>query len=65
MPTTRQLTKDKLESMIAKLKSIEQTAIDIGMLYQESDAIVAGVMYMVSEMVEAAVPLLEQANKDL
>ena len=65
MTTTRQKTKDKLDSMIDKLKSIEYTAIELGMLYQESDVILSGVMLVVSDLVQATVPLIEQANKEL
>lgn len=65
MPTTRQKSKDKLESMIDKLKSIEYTAIELGLLYQDSDAILSGVMYVVSNLVVVVIPLLEQANQDL
>lgn len=65
MPSTRQITKDKLEAMITKLQSIEQTAIDIGMTYQESDVILSGVMFAISTMVETCIPLIEQANNEL
>lgn len=65
MTTTRKLTKEKIDAMITKLQSIELTAIELGMLYQNSDAIVSGVMYAISKMVETAIPLLEQTNKEL
>lgn len=65
MATTRQKTKDKLESMIDKLKSIEITAIELGMLYQESNVILSGVMLVVSDLVQATIPLIEQANTEL
>jgi hypothetical protein len=65
MTTTRQKTKDKLDSMVDKLKSIEITAIELGMLYQESDVILSGVMLVVSDLVIATIPLIEQANKEL
>jgi len=63
--STRQETKRKLESMIQKLKEIEYQAISIGMLYQESDVILSGVMYVISELVKTVLPLLEDANKEL
>lgn len=63
--STRQDTKRKLESMIQKLKEIEYQAISIGMLYQESDVILSGVMYVISELVKTVLPLLEEANTEL
>jgi len=65
MATTRQKTKEKLDSMIDKLKSIEYTSIEIGMRYQDSDVTLSGVMLVVSDLVQVAIPLIEQANKEL
>lgn len=65
MTTTRKKTKEKIEALIAKLKSIEQDAVYIGLLYQDADIDVSGVMYAISLMVETAIPLLEETNNNL
>lgn len=63
--TTRQQTKDKLQSLIDRLKYIEQVAIEIGMLYSDSDSDVSECMYMVSELCETVIPVIEKTNSTL
>jgi len=63
--TTRQQTKDKLQSLIDRLKYIEQVAIEIGLLYQDSDSDVSSTMYVVSELCETVIPVIEQTNNNL
>lgn len=65
MPTTRQNTKDKIDAMVSKLQSIEITAIEIGMLYENSDSTTAPTMYAVSKLVEVVIPLLIKCNEEL
>lgn len=65
MATTRQKSKHKLESLIDHLTTVELIAIELGLLYQESDVELSGVMFVVSEMVEVVKPLVEKTNKEL
>lgn len=65
MTTTRKKTKEKIEGLIVKLQAIEYDAVAIGLLYQDADIDVAGVMYAISKMVEVAVPLLQKTNEEL
>lgn len=65
MTTTRKKTKEKLESLIMKLESIEMDAIAIGMTYQEADHELAGVMFVVSTLVETTIPLIKEVNDKL
>lgn len=63
--STRQQIKAKLESMVSNLQKLEITAVEIGMITDESDSEVAGVMFVVSKMVEVCIPLIEKANQEL
>lgn len=63
--TTRQQTKDKLDTIVRQLEAIEQTAIEIGLLYQDSDSDVSGAMYLLSTMIETSLPIIRDTNKKL
>jgi len=65
MTSTRQITKRQLDQIVAKLQEIEILAINIGLLYQNSDVPVSHVMLVLSEMVKVAEPLVQETNDNL
>lgn len=63
--STRHVTKEKLDQMIAKLDDVSFLASSIGLLYAESDSVVSPAMVLAIEMSDALKLVLEDVQKEV